>query len=383
MIPKEVFVREVAVLSALGKDLNEAVEGLRSEQCCESSKPFLFGQTPIERRYYPLASQIADSSFYAKLETLIESLLRQTPLSTEELKNCSLYFGSTSMNLSAWEGDFKEYPSEWIMPEMDGYGEIGRKIAEKYQIGGEVLLFSTACTSSANALLEAFREIRSGESDRAIVIGFEFYNELTICGFEAMGLLSKEGCKPFDQNRSGMVLGEGCAAILLDTVPSSHSIVVRVAGGSNRSDVHSITSHNTDGAIIARTLQDALMDAGIDAKEVTHIKAHATGSTYNDLAEGRGLRAVFGELPEIFVLKAAVGHTLGACGALELALLYGTLREGFIPKTGGFETIDSEMEIVPSHALSEISEGYLLLNHFGFAGSGVVLVVEYTQGRSV
>ena len=129
--------------------------------------------------------------------------------------------------------------------------------------------------------------------------------------------------------------------------------------------------------------QDALMDAGIEAKEVTHIKAHATGSTYNDLAEGRGLRAVFEELPEIFVLKAAVGHTLGACGALELALLYGTLREGFIPKTGGFETIDSEMEIVPSHALSEISEGYLLLNHFGFAGSGVVLVIEYTQGRSV
>lgn len=380
MMRQEVFVRDVAVMSALGNDVHEAAAGLRSALWSESYKTFLFGQTPTTRGYYALNTKAARNSFERKLEAVLESLVHRVGLSPAEWEKCALYMGSTSMNLTSWEGAFKEDTNVTTMASMDGYGEIGRKLAEKFGIGGEILLFSTACTSSANALLEASREIRSGEIERAIVMGFEFYNELTICGFEAMGLLGKEGCKPFDQERSGMVLGEGCAAVLLDSVSSKDGGILRMLGGSNLSDVHSITSHNVDGAIIARTLRDALEDAEVEADTITHIKAHATGSTYNDVAEGRGIRLVFPRPPEVFVLKAAVGHTLGACGALELALLYGTLQEGFIPETGGFETVDPEIGITPSRTKSAVSEGHFLLNHFGFAGSGVVLVVEYTQG---
>lgn len=381
MIPKEVFVREVAVSSALGADESKAVSMLRENIASHSEKTFRFGQSLTTRRYYSLPSHRVEDTFYGKLETVLGSLIERSGLSRQELERCALYMGSTSMNLTCWEGIFREYPHETKMAPMEGYGEIGRRLAEKFGIAGEIVLFSTACTSSANGLLEASREIRFGGTERVIVIGFEFYNELTICGFEAMGLLSKEGCKPFDLNRSGMVLGEGCAAVLLDSVAAQSGGILRVLGGSNRSDVHSITSHNEDGSVIAQTIHDALEDAGVQTGAITHIKAHATGSTHNDLAEGRGIRSVFAALPEIFVLKPAIGHTLGACGALELAMLYCMLRAEFIPKTEGFDTEDGEIGIVPTKALSVLSGGCFLLNHFGFAGSGVVLVVQYTQGN--
>lgn len=382
MNPKKVFVRERAFVSALGNDAHAAVSRLRTDDSNFSDKSFRFGQNQTVRRYYALPSEVAAESFYEKLEGLLGSLIASAALSADELRRCALYLGSTSMNLTCWEGIFREHPQETRMAPMDGYGEIGRKLAEKFGIGGEIMLFSTACTSSANALLEASREIRSGNMERAIVMGFEFYNELTICGFEAMGLLSKEGCKPFDLNRSGMVLGEGGAALLLDTVPGNTDGALRILGGSNRSDVHSITSHNEDGSVIAQTIRDALKDAGADADTITHIKGHATGSTHNDLAEGRGIRTIFARLPEIFVLKSAIGHTLGACGALELAIMGEMLEEGFLPKTAGFETADPDVGIFPTETVSAVSEGRFLLNHFGFAGSGVVLVVEYIQGNA-
>lgn len=377
---QEVFVRESALVCSLGNTVEEAAFALRSLSPGDSYKTFPFGSETLVRHYNVLDAQTAQKPFYAKVEGVIESLIQRAGLNAGELEECALYMGSTSMNLTAWENVFKEPLKTVSTVPMDGYGEIGRKLAEKFGIGGEILLFSTACTSSANAMLEASREIRAGEMKRAIVVGFEFYNELTVCGFEAMGLLSKEGCKPFDENRSGMVLGEGCAAVLLDILPPKSGMCLRVLGGSNRSDVHSITSHNADGSIIAHSLRDALSDAGVEAETITHIKAHATGSTHNDLAEGRGIREVFKALPDIFVLKPAVGHTLGACGALELALLDGVLSAGFVPKTEGFENVDCEVQIIPTDSISLVSEGYFMLNHFGFAGSGVALVVQYTQG---
>lgn len=381
MTRREVFIRESAFACALGNEGGEAASALRADRCGPAEKIFRFGQLQTARRYYALPQAVAENSFYDKLESILERLIARSALRKDELEGCALYMGSTSMNLTCWEGAFREHPKETQMPKMDGYGEIGRKLAEKFGIGGEVLLFSTACTSSANALLEASREIRSSRMERAIVVGFEFYNELTICGFEAMGLLSKGECKPFDLNRSGMVLGEGCGAILLDSASLQNGASLKLSGGSNRSDVHSITSHNEDGSVIAHTIRDAMHDAGVDVGMITHIKGHATGSTHNDLAEGRGIRSVFAHPPEIFVLKSALGHTLGACGALELAIMHETLKEGFVPRTLGFDTVDPEMEIVPTDTASEVSEGCFLLNHFGFAGSGVALVVQYTQGN--
>ncbi|MDD4855187.1 MAG: beta-ketoacyl synthase N-terminal-like domain-containing protein [Sulfuricurvum sp.] len=373
------YLREAVTFCSLGNTPDEITHGIRSNSI-EKAKEFAFGAELVSRQYRGMKDKrvTGNDKFYAVLEQLLLELITKAHLDPDQMEECALLIGSTSMSIPCSEPIFKSNPDEVMLPYI-GYGAIGERLAHTFGLGGEVALFATACTSSANALLYGQTGINTGKFQRAIVLGFDFYNELTMSGFESFGLLSRDGCRPFDAHRSGMVLGEGCGAILLDTVPSSYKSQLILRGGANRSDTFSPTAHNTDGIMVAQTIRDALCDAKVEPCDVGLIKAHATGSETNDRAEGTGLRHVFSQMPLVLALKSSLGHTLGGCGAVEFAVLWFCLREGFLPKTYGFEVMDDSIGIAPSQDESEVSEGILLLNHFGFGGSGVVLVAQFGE----
>ncbi|HEX5710040.1 MAG TPA: beta-ketoacyl synthase N-terminal-like domain-containing protein [Sulfuricurvum sp.] len=376
-----VYVREAVAFCSLGNTPEEIVAGIHSN-CPKDFKELAFGQGVLRREYRGLVDQniTQNDEFYTVLKQLLSQLIQTSNLSREELGESALLIGSTSMNIPCSETFFREQPQQTMLPYI-GYGEIGEHLGEFFGIGGEVSFFTTACTSSANALLYAQRAIASGRVKRAIVLGFEFYNELTMAGFETLGLLSIDGCRPFDANRSGIVLGEGCAAVLVDSIASDDETQFLLHGGASGCDISSPTSHNVDGGVVARTIRDALRDAKKSLNEVVLIKAHATGTENNDWAEGKGLEQTFAALPPVVALKPFLGHTLGGCGAIELAVLWFCMREGFVPKTNGFEWTDERINISPCMEEQKVREGILLLNHFGFGGSGVVLVVECHKGK--
>lgn len=374
-----VYVREAVTFCSLGNTPDEITHEVQSLSIVKH-KEFTFGTELISRQYRGMKDKkvTGNDDFYVVLEQLLLELITKAHLDPEQMEECALLIGSTSMNIPCSEPLFKSNPDEVMLPYI-GYGAIGEHLAERFGLGGEVALFTTACTSSANALLYGQTGIKAGKFQRAIVLGFDFYNELTMSGFESFGLLSRDGCRPFDANRSGMVLGEGCGAILLDTVTSSYKSQLKLMGGANRSDTSSPTAHNPDGIMVAQTIRDALCDANIEPCDVKLIKAHATGSETNDRAEGIGLQHVFFQMPPVMALKSSLGHTLGGCGAVELGVLWFCLREGFIPKTYGFEVMDDSIGIAPAQDESQISAGIFLLNHFGFGGSGVVLVAQFGE----
>lgn len=371
------YLREAVTFCSLGNTPDEITHGIHSNSV-KKSKEFTFGSELISREYRGMKDKrvTGNDEFYATLEQLLVQLT--SSISSEELLECALLIGSTSMSIPCSEPLFKSNPNETMLPYI-GYGAIGERLAQTLGLGGEIALFATACTSSANALLYGQTGINEGRFQRAIVLGFDFYNELTMSGFESFGLLSRDGCRPFDRDRSGMVLGEGCGAILLDTIPSSYKSQLILRGGANRSDTSSPTAHNTDGIMVAQTIRDALCDAKVEPCDVGLIKAHATGSETNDRAEGTGLRHVFSQMPPVLALKSSLGHTLGGCGVIELAVLWFCLRGGFVPKTFGFEIADEAMGILPMTSEKAVSDGMILLNHFGFGGSGVVLVAQFGE----
>lgn len=375
-----VYIREAATFCSLGNNPEVIVEKIHGNAPNEF-KEFSFGDGVLRREYRGMSQKYVtdNAEFYAVLEQLLSELIQKSKLQPEELSECALLIGSTSINVPCSEAFFRENPDQKILAYI-GYGKIGEQLCNMFDIGGEVLFFTTACTSSANALLYAQRAIASGRFKRAIVIGFEFYNELTMSGFEVLGLLSSNGCHPFDANRSGIVLGEGCSAILVDTIASGYPTQFLLRGGSSVCDIGSPTSHSVDGEIVLQAIRDALKDAEKSFEDVILIKAHGTGTDNNDWAEGNGINLSFNTLPPIIGLKPFLGHTLGGSGAIELSLLWFCMREGFIPRTDGFESLDERMNISPSLKEQEAHEGVLLLNHFGFGGSGVVLVVECQQG---
>lgn len=253
-------------------------------------------------------------------------------------------------------------------------GDLATVMAHELGIGGPVLTVNTACSSSANALLIAADLIARGRAARALVLGSESLNAQSLAGFAALMLLDPEGCRPFDAARRGLQLGEGAAAMLLES--GRGGFVLR--GGANLCDIHHITSANPDGSGMAQCMMQALAHAGIEARDVVAVKAHATGSTENDAAEAIAMRKVFGAaLPPFTALKRYTGHTLGACGALETVLMLAAVRAGFVPAAAGFAREDPELGIAPLRTAVTAPRGNYLLNFFGFGGNYASLVVAH------
>lgn len=305
----------------------------------------------------------------------ITAMVRQ--LAGDNAKATALLFGSTSFDIGANEENYRQAlqgnTGDAIPMPAPGYRRLLDAIAGELQLQGPKLAFNTACTAAANALLTAHALIASGIVQRAVVIGIERYNLTTAAGFCGLQLLSDDTLRPFDRERSGIVLGETISCLLLDDAPSD----IELAGGASACDSHSVTGANPDGSTIADVMQQALLHAGSTIDNVRAIKAHGTASPANDAAEAAGLRTLFSSMPPITALKGHIGHTLGACGVLETLLCAEALRAGFWPATAGFRNQCDELGIQPLIASVAANAGAYLLNFFGFGGSNCALVLRY------
>ena len=261
-------------------------------------------------------------------------------------------------------------------PPLASPGQLAREIAQRHRIGGPVLTVSTACSSSANAVLLARDLIARGRARRALVLGIEAFSRIALGGFQALMLLDPNGCKPFDTKRRGLQLGEAVVALMLDAQGAARD--PQLLGGANLCDIHHVTSASPDGTAMHRAMREALADAGLEPQDVVAVKAHGTGSLDNDQAEAAALRALFGDTaPPIAALKRYVGHALGACGALEIASLTASLARDALPAALGCETPDPALGITPLRAPMPAPRGPYLYNFFGFGGNYAALVLRH------
>jgi 3-oxoacyl-[acyl-carrier-protein] synthase-1 len=260
-------------------------------------------------------------------------------------------------------------------PAVPEPGYLAERLAAELGIAGPVLTINTACSSSANAVLVARDLIARGRAARALVLGIEGLSSIALSGFQSLLLLDPDGCRPFDARRHGLQLGEGMAALVLERADAA-TRGFRLLGGANLCDIHHVTSANPDGSGMARCMQRALADAETAAREIVSVKAHGTGSAENDAAEVVAMRTVFGAaLPPFTALKRYIGHTLGACGAMETVALLAGLRAGFLPAAAGFHEADPALDARPLTAPMAAPRGAHLLNFFGFGGNYASLVV--------
>ena len=245
--------------------------------------------------------------------------------------------------------------------------------------------FSTAsaCASATHAIGLGFQMIRSGLIDTCVTGGCEAPLTLGFMrSWDALRVVARDTCRPFSRDRSGLVLGEGGAAIVLEEMEKAKSrgarILGELAGFGMSSDAADITASDPDGA--RRAMSAAMSDAAMDVDEIDYVHAHGTGTVLNDRNEVQALRALFGErlstLP-VSSSKAMVGHTLGASGALGAIFAILALRQGVLPPTMNLTEPDPELGIdcVPNAArASAISTA--LVNSFAFGGLNAVLALR-------
>lgn len=298
-------------------------------------------------------------------------------LTEAERRETVLLIGTSSVDISVAEAIYQRELRDGLdahpMTTNCSIGALAERLRRRFGLAGPDYTISTACTASANALIYGDALVRSGKAKFALVMGVEVFNIITALGFHGLGLLAPDGMKPFDKDRRGLVLGEGCSALVIGAHRGDARFHLR--GSANLCDIFGISTANPDGSTVAGVIRMALESAALAPADIDGIKSHGTASLLNDEAEAAGMRSVFSDLPRICALKPFIGHTFGACGLNELILFTALAERGYFPATPGVCAAPSDLDIRLDQKPEPLEPGVFLLNYFGFGGNNTSLVI--------
>ena len=353
----EVYLAGRGLASALGENLDAAVHALRAG----GVPTVAFECAPGERTPY-FGMPETGEDWVTRARRLVRAAAAES--GALAVRSGTLFVASTSFDMGRREhGDAFEL-------DIQDYSEtLGRWLDWQ----GPILTVCTACTSAMNALLSASALVRSGDASDALVLGIELSNQFTVGGFRSMQLLSPTAARPFGEGRNGLVLGEAVAALHLSSTPSRW----RLAGGANVVDASDPAGAVT--AAVTTMCAEALARSGVRASDIDLIKLQAAGSHHNDATELAGLRRAFEVLPALVSLKGWLGHTLGAAGAAEIALLLACIEAEVWPAPG--YALDAELD-APLATAAPVRLRHVLAAILGFGGGHTAVVLEDTAAEA-
>jgi 3-oxoacyl-[acyl-carrier-protein] synthase-1 len=348
-----VYLSGRGLACALGQDIPASIEALRQGGVAPThlTLPGLLGGS-FPYRAIPASQR----DWNERARELVQRVAGEA--GAQQARMGALFIATSSLDIGAVEQGAAQ---------MD-YNGFADKVAKWLDWCGPVFTISTACTSSLNALIAAQAYLNAGEAEDALVLGIELDNRLTVGGFAALQLLSTVSSKPFGADRDGLVLGEAVAALRLSTKLSAPW---RLLGGANVVDGSQPTGASLPAVV--SMYQRALASSGLAADEIDLIKVQAAGSPGNDAVEAQGLREAFSDLPALVSLKAVIGHTMGASGAAEIALLASCLEQGVW--TSYQAEMDAELG-VDLATTAPVGVRRLLATILGFGGSHASVVLE-------
>ena len=258
-------------------------------------------------------------------------------------------------------------------------GRTTEKLAAALGISGYIGTISTACSSGANAIMQGARMIEGNILDRVVVGGADPIALFNIKGFSSLNIYDHEICKPFDENRKGLNLGEGAGFLVLESEKSlsitGNKSLCLLSGWDNATDAFHQTASSPTGKGAALAMVNALKKAGIDAAEINYVNAHGTGTGNNDLSESTALQQVFGNgMPPFSSTKGFTGHTLAAAGAIEAVYCVQAIQEQAMFPNINFTTAMKETGLKPLTSFASGQVVHVLSNSFGFGGNCTCLI---------
>lgn len=345
-----------------------------------------------DQKKQDLFSQYAIAATHEALEDA--KLLGDTTTYAAAKMGCVLGVGIGGLNIlekfhqAYLEGGPKKI-SPFLIPGMISNLGPGN-VAIKYGLKGVNYTVTSACTSSTHAIGEAFRMIADGLQDVMVTGG----SESTVCpigigGFNALKALStrneepQKASRPFDRDRDGFVLGEGCAILVLEALESARTrgatIYGEVVGYGTSCDAYHMTAPSVDGEGAVNCMRNALEWANLKPEQVDYLNAHGTSTPANDSSESAAIKTVFGEWAKKGLLvsstKSMTGHLLGAAGAIEAAFSVLAIRDGVVPPTINLDNPGEgcDLDYVPQRARQHKVK-VAMSNSFGFGGTNATLV---------
>ncbi len=395
-MPSRIFITGSGIISSIGKNLQETLTSLMEgrsgigrirllETALKNEIPvaevkfdhkelFEIAGIPLQEGYSrnALLGIIAgtEAFHHARLElfkNLKTGLISATTVGG--MDRCELYYH-----------DFLHNDSRNIYIDSYDCADSTEKIADHLGIRDFITTISTACSSSANAILLGARMIQTGKLDRVLAGGCESLTKFHLNGFNALKILDKEPCKPFDENRNGITLGEGAAYVVLESETSikqsKNVILAELVGWGNACEAYHQTASSPDGVGAFLAMKKALEMSKLRPDQVDYINAHGTGTDNNDLSEGKAIEKLFaGNIPKVSSTKPFTGHTTSAAGSTEAILSMLCLQHQVIWPNLNFRTPISELNFLPvEKLLTNVPVNAVMSNSFGFGGNDTSLI---------
>jgi 3-oxoacyl-[acyl-carrier-protein] synthase II len=275
-------------------------------------------------------------------------------------------------NVPAWIANYT--PHKAVTDALQSFG---------IRVGYQVI--ANACASGTNAIGHAFECIRAGRYERVLAGGYDALSELVFVGFDSLQAATPEKCRPFDRQRSGMILGEGAAILALEELRSAQARGARplaeITGYGISTDNHHLTQPDPSGIGPREAMQQALESAGLEPSAIDYINAHGTGTPLNDAAEAKAINDLFDRRVPISSTKSMMGHSLGAAGAIEAAFCILALQNQFLPANINFGSCDDGMDLnVVANVSASAPVRTLISNSFGFGGTNASIVMQQMAG---
>ncbi|MDS9947629.1 MAG: beta-ketoacyl-[acyl-carrier-protein] synthase family protein, partial [Planktomarina sp.] len=399
---KRVVITGAGSINALGMDVPQTMAAMSDGVCGIGPLDF----QDVDRLSIKIGGQVKNydtaSHFNRQQIALYDRFTQFTLIAAREaLKQSGLKFvgelaetsgvvlGTAAGGMKTWDDNYravyeggKNRVHPFVVPKLMNNAATSH-VSIEFNVKGPSFTVSTACASSNHAIGLAFQMVRSGMARAMIAGGSE--SMLTFGGikaWEGLRVMSKDACRPFSGNRSGMVQGEGAGVFVLETyadaIERGADILAEISGFAMTADASDIVMPSKQGA--ARAMRGALKDARMDASEVGYINAHGTGTAANDKTECAAVADVFGAQADKLMIsstKSMHGHLIGGAGAVELLACIMALRDGVIAPTIGYEKPDAEcaLDVVPNVA-REAKVKAVVSNAFAFGGLNAVLALR-------
>ena len=343
-----ISVTGLGIICSIGNDADSVLDSLRKKESGVGSMNYLHskhsylpvGEVQLSNDQMKDILGIEDETPMSRTTLMgaiaIRQALNHAGISVEELngKRVALISGTTVGGMDLTENYYEQMKTDDSLLYLPKSNECGKSTEEMAEIVGlvnaQTCTISTACSSALNSIILGSEMLKRNEVDVVIAGGSEALSRFHLNGFNTLMILDKEQCRPFDDTRAGLNLGEGAAFVVLEK--NSDKSLAFVAGYGNRCDAfhQTASSDNGEGAYLA--MKDALEMAHLKPEDIQYVNAHGTGTPNNDITESQALIRIFGEdMPEISSTKAFTGHTTSASGSIEAVICILAMQNNFTP----------------------------------------------------
>jgi 3-oxoacyl-[acyl-carrier-protein] synthase-1 len=392
----KVYIAGLGIISAIGNNVEECLHALEHEEAGMSNVTYL---RTVHANELPVAEvklnndELANKAgFSSKISrtALLSAIAAKEALNDAGIANIrNIRTGFISANTVGGIDKTENFYHDQCKENKPGNlhdivnhecGSITELVADKLNINAFITTISTACSSSANSIMLAARLIKAGMLDVAVAGGVDALTKFTLNGFNTLLILDTEYCKPFDENRNGLNLGEGAGYVVLvsEKVASSlnKEMYCELKGYANANDAYHQTASSPEGKGSYLAMQQALQKANLQPNDIDYINLHGTGTQNNDLAEGTAIERLFHPMyPKMSSTKSFTGHTLGASGGIEAVFSALSVKHNFVYPNLRLQTPIKEFPFSAERKfLKDQHINNVLSNSFGFGGNCTSLI---------